>query len=179
VLPFISSSYLAFVVKRELHKPYDEWDEVAAFVRQLQGRLHSALSAVCDVDTSSTSSPKELLKLALVGARMTKRLADKSDSFVGVWEPTMWAELQSRLFAHSCFKASAVLGAMCKQVIRLAQMLQTPSIGSREYAEEDHRDEVTVGRKRKADADSGAQGREGRTKRMVPVTKGSKTKKHM
>jgi hypothetical protein len=147
-------------------------------VKQLQGRLHSALSAVCDMDTSSTSSLKELLKLALVGARTTKRLAVKSDSFVGIWEPSMWTELQSRLLAHNRFRASAVLGGMCKQVIHLAQMLQAPSIGSRECAEDGHKDEVTLGRKRKADADSGAQGRDRRTKWMVPVTS-SKSKKRM
>jgi hypothetical protein len=147
---------------------------VAAFVRQLQRRLHSALSTGWDADTSSISSLKEVLKLALVGARITKRLAVKSDSFVAIWEPTMWTELHSRLLAHDRFRASVGLSGMCKQVIHFAQTLQAPpSMGAGERKEEDHRDEVTAGSKRKADADSGARAREKRTKRIISVTKSS------
>jgi hypothetical protein len=139
---------------------------VAAFVGELHRTLHSALSSICDTDTSSTSSVKEMLKLALVGARTTKRLAVKSDSFEGIWDPTLWTNLHSRLLAHGRF---AVLGGMCKQVISLAQTLHASlNIG------ESHRDGVTVRSKRKANTDSGAQAGEKRTKRMVSTTKSSR-----
>jgi DNA polymerase phi len=136
---------------------------VAAFVGQLQRTLHSALSSICDTSTSSTSSVKEVLKLALVGARTTKRLVVKSDSFVGIWDPTLWTILHSRLLAHGRF---AGLGGMCKEVISLAQTLHTSlNIGK------SRRDGVTVTSKRKADTDSGARAGEKRTKRMVSTTK--------
>jgi DNA polymerase phi len=135
---------------------------MAAFVGQLQRTLHSTLSSICDTDTSSTSSVKEVLKLALVGARTTKRLVVKSDSFMGIWDPTLWINLHSRLLAHGRF---TVLGGMCKQVISLAQSLHTSlNIG------ESHRDGVTVTSKRKADVDSGARAGEKRTKWMVSTT---------
>lgn len=141
----------------------DELDEVAAFVGQLQRTLHSALSSICDTDTSSTSSVKEVLKLALVGVRTTKRLVVQSDSFVGIWDPSLWTNLHSCLLAHDRF---AMLGGMCKQIISLTQTLHTSlNIG------ESHRDSVTVTSKRKADTDSGAPSGGKRTKRMVSTTK--------
>jgi len=93
--------------------------DVAAFIKELQSELHSALSAACDAGLKSTSGVKEGLKLVLVAARITNRLATDSNLFADIWDLTIWAELPNR------FMASAALVGMFKQIIQVVQRWQT------------------------------------------------------
>jgi hypothetical protein len=126
---------------------------VAAFTRELQRRLCNALSVACDTTIKSTTGIKEALKLVLVAARMTKRLAARYGSFGDIWEPTIWTELQNRLVTHDQFMASAALVDMCRQVIQLMQLQQAPpSAVAGECAEGFGQIDETIGSKRKASA---------------------------
>jgi hypothetical protein len=145
----------------------------------LQCGLHRALSAACDTGLKSTLGIKEALKLVLVAARMTKRLAAQSRSFGEIWDPTIWNELYNRLIANDRFLASAALVGMCKQVIQLVQLRRAlPSVVTGDRAEGCGQiDEETMGRKRKASTypDIGAGAK--KVKWVTPATRGSKKAK--
>jgi hypothetical protein len=116
--------------------------------------LHSTLSAACDpcVKSISVSSIKEALKLVLIAARTTKRLAAKCGSLSDIWDPTIWTKLHQRLVAQDRFMDSTALVGMCRQVIQLVQTQQAlPRTGAGESLErKGQRVEVTAGNKRKA-----------------------------
>lgn len=116
--------------------------------------LHSTLFAACDpcLKSISVSGIKEPLKVVIVAARTTKRLATKYASFSNIWDPTIWTELHQRLVVQDRFMASTALVGMCSQVIQLVQTQQTiPRTGAGECLErEGQSDEVAVGNKRKA-----------------------------
>ncbi|KAI0290438.1 hypothetical protein B0F90DRAFT_1812301 [Multifurca ochricompacta] len=76
--------------------PDTELEEVGAFLRQLQCKLYSVISSACNTNATFSSNLKEVLKLALVGARTARRLAAGCKSFATIWEPTSWTELSNR-----------------------------------------------------------------------------------
>ncbi|KAI0288393.1 DNA polymerase phi-domain-containing protein [Multifurca ochricompacta] len=131
--------------------PDTELEEVGAFLRQLQCKLYSVISSACNTNATFSSNLKEVLKLALVGARTARRLAAGCKSFATIWEPTSWTELSNRLVAHDRFKASAMLVGICKQIIQSTQIYQVPS-SIREAEHIDGQGLGVIGRsKRKAD----------------------------
>ena len=125
---------------------------MAAFIKELQSELHSALSAACDAGPNSTSGIKEGLKLVLVAARVTNSLATDSSLFAGIWDSTIWTELLNRFVEHNRFINSSALVGICKQIIRLVQRWQT--LPSSKVGERSVRwGHEAVGNKRKAIAD--------------------------
>ena len=147
-------------------------------MKELQCGLHRALSAACDTTLNSTSSIKEALKLVLVAARMTKRLAAQSRSFGDIWDPMIWTELYSRLIAHNRFMASAALVGMCKQIVQLMQLQrELPTTGAGERAERCGQTNGTMGRKRKASAYPGIGTTVKKNKRVTPLKRGGKNAK--
>jgi hypothetical protein len=119
----------------------------------LQRGLYSALSAACDTTLKITSGIKEALKLVIVAARMTKRLAAQHGSFANAWDPMIWTELHDRLVAHDRFMASAALVGMYRNFIQIVQSQQgRPGTAAR--VERGQIDEATRS-KRKASAHSG------------------------
>jgi hypothetical protein len=149
---------------------------VAAFIRALQRGLYTTLSAACDTTLKSTSGIKGAMKLVLVAARTTKRLATRYGSVGDIWEPTLWTELHKRLVAHDRFKASVALVGMCKQVVQLVQLQRAlPSAVAGECANRcDQVNKEITGSKRKASIppDVGNGGK--KAKRLPTATRGGK-----
>ena len=89
----------------------------------LRKALLDTISNACSDDSSSVQPAhvKELLKLALVAVRQTKRVASSTDEAASTWQPAKWTALSSTLAANDRFKASVGLQAMCKQIVQLLQ----------------------------------------------------------
>ena len=129
---------------------------MAVFTRELQRGLYSALLAACKTTLKITSGIKEALKLAIVAARMTKRLAAQHGSFADIWDPVIWTELHDRLVAHDRIVASAALVGMCRHFIQLVKLQrERPGTAAGECAESRGQIDETIGSKRKASAYSG------------------------
>jgi len=148
-------------------------------MRELQFEMHRALSATCDTALKSTSGIKEALKLVIVAARMTKRLAAQSRSFGDIWDPTIWTELYNRLIVHDRFMASTALVGIYKQIIQLVQLQRVlPSTRTGGHVETCGQiDDETMGRKRKASTYPGIGTRAKKIKRVTPATRGGKKAK--
>jgi hypothetical protein len=134
----------------------------------LQGGLYSALSAACDTTLKITSGIKEALKLAIVAARMTKRLAAQHGSFANAWDPMIWTELHDRLGAHDRFMASAALVGMYRNFIQIVQSQQGRPGTAATVERMGQIDEATRS-KRKASAHSGVGITTKKIKRMTAV----------
>jgi hypothetical protein len=149
-------------------------------MRELQFEIHRALSATCNTALKSTSGTKEALKLVIVGARMTKRLAAQFKSFGDIWDPMIWTELYKPLIAHDRFMASAALVGMYKQIIQLVQLQRVlPSSGTGGHVEtcgQTH--DEAMERKRKASTYPGIGTGAKKTKQVSPAaTRGGKKAK--
>ena len=80
------------------------------------------------IDESTTLQPahvKDILKLALVAVRQTKRIAENANEPSTVWQPSSWSELSNALASSDRFKGSVGLQAMCKQIVQLLQESNT------------------------------------------------------
>ncbi|KAI0781313.1 DNA polymerase phi-domain-containing protein [Trametes elegans] len=100
----------------------DRKTEILAFMPKLRQAIIDTLSNACTGESSLTPAhAKEILRLALVSVRQTKRFASSTDEASSLWEPSRWEELSSKLAASDRFKSSVGLQAMCKQVIQLLQ----------------------------------------------------------
>lgn len=137
-------------------------------MRELQRAVYSTLSDTCDADTISTQSFKEALKLILVGTRTTKRLLAEHATSVRIWEPSIWARLCDRL------KRFASLVELCRQIVKSVQAQQPPPKVTEGERVGGKRDNVTAGRKRKADNPVATDVAEKKTKQVLPPRKGAK-----
>lgn len=136
-------------------------------MRQLQGAVYSTLSDTCDADTISTQSFKEALKLILVGTRTTKRLVAEHATSVHIWEPSIWARLCNHL------KRFASLVDLCRQIVQSVQAQQpSPKIEGERVGRK--RENVTAGRKRKANNSAATDVVEKKTKQTLPPRNGAK-----
>ncbi|KAH9923929.1 DNA polymerase phi-domain-containing protein [Epithele typhae] len=100
--------------------------EAVPFMATLSAALLDALNGAC-ADAESAVQPahaKDALKLALVAARQTKRVAADAEAVAGAWPPAKWAALGSALAASERFKGVTSLPAMCKQVVQIVQAQQ-------------------------------------------------------
>ncbi|KAJ3512520.1 hypothetical protein NLJ89_g3472 [Agrocybe chaxingu] len=94
-------------------------DEAIAFMPQLRQLLLELAEDSCgEKDNLSTQQLKELLKLALLAVRQTKRISPTTQS---IWEPKAWKSLQLKLRNCSRFKASTGLHKMCEQTAHMAE----------------------------------------------------------
>ena len=118
----------------------------------LRKTILEKFSTACS-DDASTFQPahaKELLKLALVAVRQTKRVSASVEEAAGAWQPTKWTTLSGTLAGNERFKASAGLQAMCKQIV---QLLQDDSGKAKAKAQsEKSKKDAKSGGKRKAEA---------------------------
>ncbi|KAI8998993.1 DNA polymerase phi-domain-containing protein [Trametes punicea] len=100
----------------------DRKAEILAFMPTLRQAILDTLSDACTGDSSLTAAhAKEILKLALVAVRQTKRFASNTEEAASIWEPSTWSDLSAKLASSDRFKASVGLQAMCKQVDQLLQ----------------------------------------------------------
>ncbi|CAA7265434.1 unnamed protein product [Cyclocybe aegerita] len=136
-------------------------DEAVAFMLQLRQLLLELAEDSCgEKDNLSTPQMKELLKLALLAVRQTKRISPATQT---IWEPNAWKLLQSKLRKSSRFKASTSLHNMCEQIALLPE-------GSEKDASKKQSQAPTA--KRKADEINGDD-----HKRTVDGVKNTKRKK--
>ncbi|KAI9056874.1 hypothetical protein FKP32DRAFT_1598752 [Trametes sanguinea] len=104
----------------------DRKDEILAFMPELRQAILDTLSNACTAESSLTPAhAKEILKLALLGVRQTKRFTSSSEEAASIWEPSKWTDLSSKLASSDRFKASVGLQAMCKQLVQLLQESNT------------------------------------------------------
>ncbi|KAI0373319.1 hypothetical protein BV20DRAFT_963165 [Pilatotrama ljubarskyi] len=100
----------------------DRKPEILAFMPKLRQAILDTLSNACTSESSLTPAhAKEILKLALVSVRQTKRFASSTDEASSIWEPSKWSNLSSQLASSDRFKSSVGLQAMCKQLVQLLQ----------------------------------------------------------
>ena len=93
------------------------------YVPKLRKVILETISKACEGDaaTLQPSHVKEILKVALVAIRQTKRVSQNSKDLSSAWQPSKWADLSNTLAASDRFKASTGLQAMCKQITQLLQ----------------------------------------------------------
>ena len=99
----------------------------------LRKAILETMNGACG-ESSTTLQPaqaKDLLKLALVAARQTKRTAATLDEAASAWQPAKWTALSNTLATDDRFKASVGLQAMCKQIVQLLQESGTAGAGAK------------------------------------------------
>lgn len=123
-------------------------EAVAEFMPLLRDALLDLANKACS-DQSKVTAPqlKELLKLALVSARQTKRFAP--DTVSGIWQPEAWSTLKQHLAQSSRFSSSTGLHKMCSQMVQLTGQSQDKGENKKSPTK----------RKRKADAEPEAKGK--------------------
>ncbi|KAF6764792.1 DNA-directed DNA polymerase [Ephemerocybe angulata] len=96
----------------------DQAKAVADFMPALRESLVDLATKAC-ADQSKLTAPqmKELLKLALLSARQTKRFAEAS--LTDIWKPESWSALKQTLAKSSRFASSTGLHKMCDQMVQL------------------------------------------------------------
>ncbi|KAJ3923602.1 DNA polymerase phi-domain-containing protein [Lentinula edodes] len=113
--------------------PFDIHDEVTQYLQALCKTLLDVISRACDGSDNSlglnASQMREVLKLALVGARQTRKVvavaADDAavqipqpqNVVATIWDSTAWTRATDLLLASERFKGAA---QMCKQVVQIA-----------------------------------------------------------
>ncbi|KAH9857639.1 DNA polymerase phi-domain-containing protein [Lenzites betulinus] len=104
----------------------DRKPEILAFMPELRQAILDTLSNACSSESSLTAAhAKEILKLALVSVRQTKRFASSVEDASSIWVPSKWSDLSSNLAASDTFKSAVGLQAMCKQIVQLLQQSNT------------------------------------------------------
>lgn len=89
----------------------------------LRKALLKTMTKAC-TDESTTLQPahvKDILKLALVAIRHTKRIVESMNELSTIWQPSSWSELSNTLASSNHFKGSVGLQATCKQIVQLLQ----------------------------------------------------------
>ncbi|KAI0831759.1 DNA polymerase phi-domain-containing protein [Trametes gibbosa] len=115
----------------QLHALGDRKPEILAFMPTLRQAIADTLSSACDSESSLTPAhAKEILKLALVSVRQTKRFASSVGEASTLWEPSTWSDLSSKLASSERFKTAVGLQAMCKQIVQLLQESTTTAKAS-------------------------------------------------
>ncbi|KAI0654742.1 DNA polymerase phi-domain-containing protein [Cubamyces menziesii] len=100
----------------------DRKPEILAFMPKLRQAILDVLTNACTGESSLTPAhAKEILKLALLGVRQTKRFTSSIEEASSIWEPSKWSELSLKLASSDRFKSSVGLQAMCKQLVQLLQ----------------------------------------------------------
>ncbi|KAJ3880960.1 DNA polymerase phi-domain-containing protein [Lentinula edodes] len=113
--------------------PFDIHDEVTQYLQTLCKTLLDVISRACDGSDDSlglnASQMREVLKLALVGARQTRKVvavaADNAavqipqpqNVVATIWDSAAWTRATDLLLASERFKGAA---QMCKQVVQIA-----------------------------------------------------------
>ncbi|KAI0637371.1 DNA polymerase phi-domain-containing protein [Trametes polyzona] len=106
----------------------DRKPEILEFMPKLRQVIVDTLSTACTGESSLTPAhAKEILKVALVSVRQTKRFASSVEEAASIWEPSKWSDLSSKLASSDRFKSSVGLQAMCKQIVQLLQESGTAS----------------------------------------------------
>ncbi|KAJ4480701.1 DNA polymerase phi-domain-containing protein [Lentinula edodes] len=122
--------------------PFDNHDEVTQYLQALCKTLLDVISRACDGSDSSlglnASQMREVLKLALVGARQARKVAvaaqiPQPQNVATIWDSAAWTQATDLLLASERFKGAA---QMCKQVVQIASapsnMSQSQSKGKDE-----------------------------------------------
>ncbi|KAI1788483.1 DNA polymerase phi-domain-containing protein [Ganoderma leucocontextum] len=166
--------HLVQTLVNQLQAPGDKKSEVLAFMPSLRKAILNTISKACS-DESTTLQPahvKDILKLALVAVRQTKRAAENTDELSTVWRPSKWTELSKTLGSNDRFKASVGLQAMCKQIVKLLQESSTAgSKAKTDKAKNKEKEKTASATKRKAADGEGEDGDE-------EVADGQKKAKH-
>ncbi|PIL30510.1 hypothetical protein GSI_07210 [Ganoderma sinense ZZ0214-1] len=142
----------------------DKKSEVLAFMTALRKAILGAMTKACN-DGSTTLQPahvKDILKLALVAARQTKRIAENANELSTVWQPSNWTELSNALASSDRLKGSVGLQAMCKQIVQLLQNSNIAKSTAKTADKPKTKEEAASTTKRKA-ADREEDGDEGVT----------------
>ena len=121
------------------------------YVPKLRKVILETISKACEGDTATLqpSHVKEILKVALVAIRQTKRVSQNSKDLSSAWQPSKWADLSNTLAASDRFKASVGLQAMCKQIVQLLQ--DSGTAGSKAQSGKSDKKEKKGATKRKAE----------------------------
>ena len=115
---------------------------------KLRNAILESLSKACSSTTQiQPAQAKDILKLALVAARQTKRVIQNDGELSSAWEPSKWSNLSSTLASSDRFKASVGLQAMCKQIV---QLLQDDKAGTKASGKKKEKSK-TIATKRKAE----------------------------
>ena len=121
----------------------------------LRKAILQTMNGACG-ESSTTLQPaqaKDLLKLALVAARQTKRTAATLDEAASAWQPAKWTALSNTLATDDRFKASVGLQAMCKQIVQLLQESGTAGAGAKAQGDKSKKEKGTAKRKAEEIAD--------------------------
>jgi DNA polymerase phi len=138
----------------------------------LRESLVDLATKACTDDKAKLTAPqmKEVLKLALVAARQTKRFAEAS--LTEIWQPDLWSTLKQSLAQSSRFSSSTGLHKICDQMVQSTggQSKAKTKERSKEKKAEGTGEKSPVKRKRIADEEEDAAGPE-------PKVKAKKAKK--
>ncbi|KAJ3812332.1 DNA polymerase phi-domain-containing protein [Lentinula aff. lateritia] len=113
--------------------PFDIHDEVTQYLQALCKTLLDVISSACDGSDNSlglnASQMREVLKLALVGARQARKVValaaedaavqipQPQNVVATIWDSVAWTRATDLLLASERFKGAA---QMCKQVVQIA-----------------------------------------------------------
>jgi len=130
----------------------------------LRKDLLEVANQACEVKVAFTAVQlKQLLKLGIVGARLTQKI--KPGTAQEIWEPDSWHKLSQKLSSCPRYKESRGLREMSEQIVRL---LKTSKTKEDNFIKEN--DEMVI--KRKAEDHDASE-----TEKPAATTKRSKRKK--
>jgi DNA polymerase phi len=91
-----------------------------------QEMIDIMMSACDEAATLNTAQMKDLLKLAVLAVRQTRRVVPQSENISMIWEPNAWDKLRTKLRSTERFKSSTALHALCEQTIQTIQVTASP-----------------------------------------------------
>ncbi|KAM5542581.1 hypothetical protein V8D89_003542 [Ganoderma adspersum] len=142
--------HLVQTLVNQLQALGDKKSQTLAFMPSLRKAILDTLTKAC-LNESTTLQPahvKDILKLAVVAVRQTKRVTDNTNELASIWQPSSWSELSSALASNDRFKASVGLQAMCKQIVQLLQ--ESGTAGSKAKDKAKSKEQTASATKRKA-----------------------------
>ncbi|RDX52694.1 hypothetical protein OH76DRAFT_1399938 [Lentinus brumalis] len=154
----------------------DRKAEVLAFVPKLRQAILDTLSNACSATGATSVQPaqaKEILKLALMAVRQTKRVAQNDAELSSAWEPSKWSDLSGSLASSDRLKASVGLQAMCKQII---QLVQDDKAGSKASDKSKDKAKATATKRKAGDAGVDGEGDEKESGKKAKHKKAKKAK---
>ena len=142
---------------------------------KLRNAILDSLSKACSGTTQiQPAQAKDILKLALVAARQTKRVVQNDGELSSAWESSKWSDLSSTLASSDRFKASVGLQAMCKQIV---QLLQDDKAGSKASGKKKEKSKAIATKRKAEDAgvdaeDTGDSGKKAKHKKAKKAKSG-------
>lgn len=88
-------------------------------MKALRHAIQKSVHGACENGTLTAAQVKEVLKLAQVAVRQSKRVLSPEE-LQEAWDPSSWESLSQMLASSDKMKSSSGLQSMCSQVAKLS-----------------------------------------------------------